>query len=77
MAIFTVIGTPTERDVQAMNKHYQHTEFPTIKALPFEVNFPPLTNSEALNFLRYLLVYDPSKRPSARDALTHKFLKDH
>lgn len=76
MEILAVMGAPTDKDVRAMNKHYQHTDFPAVKALPFETNFPPMTNSDALDFLRYLLVYNPNKRPSAREALAHKFLKE-
>ena len=49
------MGTPTPEEVKAMNPEYKNREFPNLKPLPFETNFPATTNAEALDFIKHLL----------------------
>lgn len=74
LAVFQVLGTPSSKDVLNMNKAYPHQDFPSLKVLPFETHFPPCTSKEALDFLKQMFVFDPSCRPSAKQALKHPFL---
>lgn len=40
-------------------------------------NFPKgKFSDEALDFMKFLLNKDPNKRPSAKEALSHRWLKD-
>ena len=59
-----------------MNPKYKNRQFPDVLPLAFESNFPAGTPQVALEFLKHLLVYNPNKRPSAIEALTHPFFND-
>lgn len=59
-----------------MNPAYKNREFPGLKPLPFETNFPATTNSVAIDFIKYLLCYNPKKRPHALEALKHPFFHE-
>ena len=74
--IFKVLGTPTPEEVKAMNPDYKQPEFPHLKPLPFQTNFPATTNGIALDFILTLLQYDPAKRPNALKALKHPFFEE-
>ena len=49
------MGTPSPEEVKAMNPDYKNRDFPGLKPLPFETNFPATTNRTALDFIKYLL----------------------
>lgn len=70
------MGTPTPDQVEAMNPNYKNKAFPELIPLSFESNFPAGTPELALRFLKYLLVYSPSERPGAIDALAHPFFAE-
>ena len=74
--IFRVIGTPSSYEVASMNKDYRNRTFPAFTPLPLETNFPPFTEKAAISFLQMCLVYDPSARPSALEALGHPFFDE-
>ena len=74
--IFKILGTPSPLEVEAMNPKYKHRIFPELVPLPYESNFPPTTPEIALDFIKTLLQYDPSKRPTAIEALKHPFFHE-
>jgi len=74
--IFKVMGTPSPEEVAAMNPEYKNREFPQLKPLPFETNFPATTNSQAIDFIKHLLNFNPKKRPCAIAALKHPFFDE-
>ena len=59
-----------------MNPNYKNKVFPELIPLSFESNFPAGTPELAISFLKHLLVYNPSERPGAIDALAHPFFTD-
>ena len=59
-----------------MNPDYKNRDFPGLKPLPFETNFPATTNRTAIDFIKYLLQFDPKKRPTAIGALQHPFFHE-
>ena len=59
-----------------MNPNYKNKVFPELIPLSFESNFPAGTPDLAISFLKHLLVYNPSERPGAIDALAHPFFSD-
>jgi len=71
--IFKVLGTPSSDEVNAMNPDYKNKVFPDLVPAAFESNFPACTPSVALDFLQHLLVYSPTQRPGALEALSHPF----
>lgn len=70
--IIKVLGTPTREEIHAMNPNYTEFKFPHIKASPWQKVFaskrPP---ADAVDLVGSLLVYDPSRRLTAIDALAH------
>jgi glycogen synthase kinase 3 beta len=60
--IIKVLGTPNKEELLEMNPNYQEFRFPNIRATPFENVFKPNTPTDALDLLRELLVYKPTRR---------------
>ena len=60
----------------AMNPDYRNKIFPSLSPLPFETNFPPMCDPNALDFLQTCLVFDPRDRPHALEALCHPFFDE-
>jgi serine/threonine protein kinase len=84
--IIKVLGTPSREEIRAMNPNYTEFKFPHIRPSPWGKVFscnggraslsaqaPP---SDALDLIGSLLVYDPSRRKSAIEALAHPFFDE-
>jgi serine/threonine protein kinase len=63
--IMKLLGTPTDRDLQAMRATCQADDLPKLKAYPWERVFPANTPSEAVDLAQRLLRYDPDERLTA------------
>ena len=75
--IIKVLGTPTREEIHAMNPNYTEFKFPFIRPSPWHKVFgtkrPP---AEALDLIAGLLVYDPTRRLGALQALAHPFFDE-
>ena len=75
--IIKILGTPTREEIHAMNPNYTEFKFPFIKPSPWHKVFgakrPP---ADALDLISGLLVYDPTRRLSALEALAHPFFNE-
>ena len=76
--IFKILGTPNQQNYPNISNlpHYR-TTFPVwktnkLRELPGLVTF----DLDGLDLLDKLLIYDPAKRITARDALLHKYFDD-
>ena len=67
-----VLGTPNESVWPGVSKLKDWHEFPQWKPQNLKSFFPTLDES-GLDLLQKMLVYDPKKRISAKDALNHPF----
>ena len=74
--IIKILGTPTKDQIKAMNPNYNEFRFPQINPIPWEKVFKPNTNTEAVQFISRLLVYNPRERPHPLVALTDKFFDE-
>ncbi|KAH9279746.1 Protein kinase shaggy [Echinococcus granulosus] len=74
--IIKVLGTPTFDQVKEMNPQYSKFVFPGIKSCPWEKLITNRSQCEdAFNLLRALLVYSPSQRQAAVDAMASPFFQ--
>lgn len=73
--IIKVLGTPTREEVNAMNPNYTDFKFPQIKPHPL-CKVLKKVPSEAVDLASKLLVYNPSRRISALQALGHPFFDE-
>jgi len=71
--IMKLLGTPTDRDLQAMRATCCADDLPKLKAYPWERMFPAHTPEAAVDLAQRLLRYDPDQRLTASMALTHAF----
>lgn len=71
--IMKLLGTPTDRDLQAMRATCSTADLPKLKPFPWERIFAPSTPAEAIDLAQRLLRYDPDQRLSASQALAHPF----
>mmetsp|Transcript_9622 Transcript_9622/g.10961 ORF Transcript_9622/g.10961 Transcript_9622/m.10961 type:complete len:405 (-) Transcript_9622:362-1576(-) len=60
--IIKSLGTPTKQQIEAMNRSYTEFKFPQITAYPWERMFIPGTDSEAIDLMSKILVYEPHLR---------------
>ena len=74
--IIKILGTPSREQIFEMNPNYTEGRFPDIRQTPWSRVFKNKAPSEAIDFLASLLVYSPSKRPSAYQALLHPFFDE-
>ncbi|BGP32246.1 hypothetical protein JCM10296v2_004027 [Rhodotorula toruloides] len=73
--IVKVLGTPTRQHVKAMNAHYTEHNFPQVQAVPLE-QILPRASPAAIDLLGSLILYDPSRRLTAIEAMAHHFFDD-
>ncbi|KAL5966167.1 Glycogen synthase kinase-3 [Taenia solium] len=74
--IIKVLGTPTFDQVKEMNPQYSKFVFPGIKSCPWEKLITNRSQCEdAFDLLRALLVYSPSQRQAAVDAMASPFFQ--
>lgn len=77
--IIQVLGTPTRRQMQAMNPNYTEFRFPDVRSKDWRSVFTPLSNGgahvtdDALDLLDALLKYEPGDRLTAYESLAHPF----
>ena len=74
--IIKVLGTPTREQIYEMNPGYTEGRFPDIRQTPWTRVFKNKATPEAIDFLASLLVYSPSRRPHAYQALQHPFFDE-
>jgi serine/threonine protein kinase len=70
--IIKVLGTPTKEQIKLMNPKYTEFRFPQIKAHPWNRVFRS-AEPDTIDMVSQLLVYDPTTRLTATDALRHQF----
>jgi|Transcript_9376 glycogen synthase kinase 3 beta len=75
--IIKVLGTPTKEELKAMNPNYTEFKFPQIKPHPWSKVFRSRSTPQtAIDFVAYLLQYDPALRPSGLQACTHAYFDE-
>ncbi|ETO24920.1 glycogen synthase kinase 3 [Reticulomyxa filosa] len=80
--IIKVLGTPTRREIMAMNPNYTYTNFPAVKALPWNIVFEGVlyenhpVPDDAIDILSKFLVFVPSERLDPFDALGHPYFDE-
>ena len=74
--IFKIMGTPDPNSWPGLTElPGYNTEFPVFPADDLSKHVPGL-DDEGLDLLQKMLVQDPAKRISAKDAMKHPYLKD-
>jgi len=74
--IFDIIGTPTDEEINNIPREKSRKFvkcLPKRKGKPFETLFPK-ASPLALDLLRKLLIFDPTKRITIDEALKHQYL---
>eukprot|EP00181_Compsopogon_caeruleus_P003873 CAMPEP_0184679138 /NCGR_PEP_ID=MMETSP0312-20130426/1959_1 /TAXON_ID=31354 /ORGANISM="Compsopogon coeruleus, Strain SAG 36.94" /LENGTH=414 /DNA_ID=CAMNT_0027128395 /DNA_START=340 /DNA_END=1584 /DNA_ORIENTATION=- len=74
--IIKVLGTPSKEEIQAMNHSYTEFKFPQIKAHPWHKVFRNRSPPEAVDLVKNLLLFDPSRRLKPESALAHEFFDE-
>ena len=72
--IIKVLGSPSPQDVLAMNAQYTEHKFPAIQPHPLH-KLVKMSNSNGIELLQKMLVYDPNKRYQAYECLTHPYFE--
>ncbi|GAA5983562.1 hypothetical protein JCM10908_000336 [Rhodotorula pacifica] len=75
VAIIKILGTPTREQIRAMNKCYHETSFPKFEPVNLK-KILPRASPEHLSLLSSLLRYEPEKRLTAIEALSHNVFDD-
>jgi len=74
--IFKILGTPSEASWPGLSKLPEYrAEFPVYSPVVLGKLVPKL-DVNGIDLLKLLLEYDPSKRISAEEALTHPFFAE-
>jgi len=71
--IMKLLGTPSDRDLQAMRSSCCADDLPKLKPFPWDRVFPPGTHADAIDLAQRLLRYDPDQRLTASQTLAHPF----
>lgn len=74
--IIKVLGTPTREEIHAMNPNYTEFKFPQIKAHPWTRVFSKRMPADAVDLISKLLVYSPTERSKAVEAMIHPFFDE-
>ncbi|GAA5965917.1 hypothetical protein JCM8115_000746 [Rhodotorula mucilaginosa] len=72
VAIIKILGTPTREQILAMNESYHEQVFPGFEPVNLK-RIIPRASPEQLSLLNSLLRYEPEKRLTAIEALSHTF----
>lgn len=74
--IFKIRGTPTADEWAGITELPEYKpDFPQYEKEDLS-NYVPGLSADGLDLLEQMLVHDPNKRISAKDALKHKYLRD-
>lgn len=74
--IIKVLGTPSREEIHAMNPNYTEFKFPQIKAHPWSKVFSKRMPADAVDLVSKLLVYSPTQRSTALEAMRHPFFDE-
>lgn len=76
--IIKILGTPNRQEIRNMNPSYLQYKFPVIKCFTWKEVFKnkKFVTDEFFDFLTLIFQYDPAKRPSPLEALTHPFFDE-
>jgi kinase len=76
--IIKILGTPNRQQIRNMNPHYLQYKFPVIKCFTWKEVFKnkKIVTDDFIDFLSQILQYDPDKRISPLEALTHPFFDE-
>ncbi|OMJ95229.1 hypothetical protein SteCoe_1441 [Stentor coeruleus] len=74
--IIKILGTPTREQIFEMNPNYHEGRFPDIRQTPWNRVFKNKAPPEAIDLLASMLVYSPTKRVTAYQALQHPFFDE-
>ncbi|PRW61072.1 shaggy-related kinase epsilon [Chlorella sorokiniana] len=74
--IIKVLGTPSREEIHAMNPNYTEFKFPQIKAHPWSKVFSKRMPADAVDLVSKLLVYSPTQRSTALEAMRHSFFDE-
>lgn len=79
--IIKLLGTPTKEQITDMNPNYKKYKFPLIRSVTLKekVSHPQYNENELsvfIDFLTKILVYEPLKRFTPKQALSHPFLSE-
>lgn len=73
--IFSVIGSPSVEDIGSIGKASEYINaLPKTKGKPYEVLYPA-ADPNALDLLKKMLQFNPSRRVTAEEALEHEFFR--
>eukprot|EP00921_Rhytidocystis_pertsovi_P010962 GHVQ01017653.1.p1 GENE.GHVQ01017653.1~~GHVQ01017653.1.p1 ORF type:complete len:320 (+),score=33.18 GHVQ01017653.1:273-1232(+) len=74
--IIQVLGTPSRKQMSAMNPNYTDFRFPDVKPKDLRKVFDDKSPPEALDLLSSFLMYEPSERLHPLSALGHPFFDE-
>ncbi|KAL7416561.1 putative glycogen synthase kinase 3 alpha [Mrakia frigida] len=74
--VIKVLGTPTPTEVLALNPRYENHRFPSVRRQPLDRVFRPRTDPLLIDLLSKVLVYTPSERLDAFEALAHPYFDE-
>lgn len=73
--IFSVIGSPSVEDIEAIGKAGEYINaLPKTSGKPYELLYPA-ADPNALDLLKKMLQFNPSRRVTAEEALEHEFFR--
>jgi len=76
MKIIFVLGSPTEKQVRAMNPHYEagSVSFPNTASVSWRETLS--APDDAIDLISKVLLYEPKKRLTAKGVIAHKFFAE-